>query len=223
MYILEQLSSWSTSRIRRHGLVLRLYWTSGQLSSPCIFLVCPGPTSILLFVPTIHVSHMHPPLPTGQLNTCAQVNYMAMLHHMYMVTHIYITFILLSIPPSYFFHSFGQAGWLRPFLSVTVCIFFQLNHCTEIVLRVPCLHHCRHGWTLIVFTPWSIPCRWNFKRAWPANREACMWHILVTVHQGGTKGGGRQVLSQGQGLLTQGLVHHLEESSLISSRVSPFH
>ncbi len=26
-----------------------------------------------------------------------------------------------SFPSSYFFQSFGQAGWLRPFLSVTVC------------------------------------------------------------------------------------------------------
>ncbi len=185
-----------------HGLVLGLDWTFGQLSSTCIFLVCPGPPSILLFVPTIHVSHMHPPMPTGRLNTCTQVNNMAMLHHifpiyfygfscictsaapqrpahstvssqvathlrtdrvccvlgrswiwtqdywfavrcatieppllliepslllwatpppyLYMVTHIFITFILLSIPPLYCYHSFGQVGWPRPFFSVTV-------------------------------------------------------------------------------------------------------
>ncbi len=66
-------------------------------SSSCIFLVCLGPPSILLFVPMIHVSHMHPPLPTGQLNTSTQVNNMAMLHLIYNVTHIYITKILLFI------------------------------------------------------------------------------------------------------------------------------
>ncbi len=107
----------------RQGLIHGLNWTSYQLSFTCIFLVCPGSPSILLFVPTIHVSYMHPPLPTRRLNACAQVNNMAMLHYMYMVTHIYITFILLSIPSSYLFHSFGQAGWLRPFLSVTPLIY----------------------------------------------------------------------------------------------------
>ncbi len=102
-----------------HGLVLGLDWASGQLSSTYIFFVCPSPPCLLLFVSTIPISHMHPLLPTRRLSTCTQVNNMAMLHHMYMGTHIYITFTLLSIPPSYFFHSFGQAGWPRHFLSVT--------------------------------------------------------------------------------------------------------
>jgi hypothetical protein len=81
-----------------HGHVPGLDWTSCWLSSISIFLVCSGPPSILLFVPTTHVSHSNPPLPAGQLNTSVQVNNMATLHHRYTVTHIYITFILLFIP-----------------------------------------------------------------------------------------------------------------------------
>ncbi len=81
----------------RHGLVLGLDWTSCQFSSTCIFLVCLGPPSILLFVPTLHVSGVHPPLPTGQLNTSTQLNNMARLHliyngHTYLrVHHINVT------------------------------------------------------------------------------------------------------------------------------------
>jgi hypothetical protein len=44
---------------------------------------------------------------------------MTTLHDIYTVIYIYITFILLFIPSLYFFYSFGQAGWSRPFLSVT--------------------------------------------------------------------------------------------------------
>jgi hypothetical protein len=42
------------------GLVPRLDWASCQLSSTYIFFICPGPPSILLFVPVIHVSQVHP-------------------------------------------------------------------------------------------------------------------------------------------------------------------
>ncbi len=78
-----------------HVLVLGSDWTSCQLSSTCILLVCLGPPSILLFVPPFHVSHVHPPLPIGQLNTSIQVNNMAILHlrsnsHTYL-HHIHIT------------------------------------------------------------------------------------------------------------------------------------
>jgi hypothetical protein len=75
----------------RHGLLLGLDWTFCQFSSTYIFLGCHGPPSILLFVPTIHVSHVHPPLPTEGLYTRTQVNNMAMVHLIYKVTHIYIT------------------------------------------------------------------------------------------------------------------------------------
>ncbi len=64
-------------------LVLGLVWTSCQLSSTRILLVCLGPPSILLFVPTTHVSHVHPSLTTEQLNTSTQVNNMAMLYLIY--------------------------------------------------------------------------------------------------------------------------------------------
>ncbi len=78
------------------GLVLGLDWTSCQLSSTCIFFVCLGPPSILLFVPTIHVSHMHPPWTTRWLNTDTQVNNVGMLHLTYN-RHTYIHHIIITI------------------------------------------------------------------------------------------------------------------------------
>ncbi len=99
-----------------NGLALGLDWTYYRFSSTCISLVCSGPHIILLFVPTILVTHVHPPLSTGQLNTSAQANNMATLHHIYTITHIYSTSHLYyyPFPFSYFFHSFGQAGWQDP-------------------------------------------------------------------------------------------------------------
>jgi hypothetical protein len=48
-----------------------------------ILLVCLGPTRSLLFVPTIHISHVHPPFTTRRLNTAIQVNNMGAQHFMY--------------------------------------------------------------------------------------------------------------------------------------------
>jgi hypothetical protein len=98
----------------RHGLILGLDWAFCQFSSAYILLVCLG---ILLFVPTIHVSHTHPLLPTGQLNTGTQVNNMAVLHLIYVVTHIYITFTLLFIS-LFILLLHLWAGWLAPSLLV---------------------------------------------------------------------------------------------------------
>jgi hypothetical protein len=75
-----------------HDLALGLDWTSCQLSSTCIFLDCLGPPSILLFVPTIHVSHVDTPLTTRRLNTSTQENNMAMLHLIYN-RHTYTVYI----------------------------------------------------------------------------------------------------------------------------------
>ncbi len=75
----------------RHGLVPGLDWTPCWLSSTCIFLDCPGPPSILLFVPTIHVSHMYPPLPEAQLNTSAHGYATSYIHHHTYLHHTYIT------------------------------------------------------------------------------------------------------------------------------------
>jgi hypothetical protein len=94
------------------GLVLGLDWASCQLPTTCIFFVCPGPPSILLFVPTIQASHMHPPLTTRGLNTSTQVNNMGMLHLIYN-RHNY-SYSTLS---SYFFYTLGQAGWPWPLMS----------------------------------------------------------------------------------------------------------
>jgi hypothetical protein len=85
-----------------------------------IFFVCLRPPNSLLFVPTIHISHMSPPLTTRWLNTAIQVNNTGMLHLMYnrhiFTSHNYHYLIL----PSYFFYILGQAGWSRPFMSGTL-------------------------------------------------------------------------------------------------------
>jgi hypothetical protein len=83
LYIIERLSSWGTLRIHPS-------WPRSETGLdllPALFhmylLVCLGPPSILLFLPTIHVSHVHPPLTTWRLNTSTQVNNMTMLCLMY--------------------------------------------------------------------------------------------------------------------------------------------
>ncbi len=97
LYILEWHLLAAPREYVRDVLVLRLDWTSYWFSSTCIFFVCLGPPSILLFFWKIHISHVHPPLPTGQLGTSTQVNNMAMLHHIYTVTHIYVHHIFIII------------------------------------------------------------------------------------------------------------------------------
>jgi hypothetical protein len=123
LYILEQLSAWSTSRICpswsrsrvRLNLLLALFD-----KYPCLF----WPTRYLVVYSNNSCFTLEPSLVSrAAWHKCTvQVNNMAMLHLIYTVTHIYITFILLFIPffILYFFHSIGQAGWPRPFLSVIV-------------------------------------------------------------------------------------------------------
>jgi hypothetical protein len=121
LYILQRSSSRFTSRIRPSWPQSRVRLRFLLLSSISILLVCFGPPSILLFTPT-HVSHSNPPSPAGQLNTNVQV----CKQHGYATSYIFkVTYIstshsyYYSLQSSYFFHSFGQAGWLRPFTSVT--------------------------------------------------------------------------------------------------------
>jgi hypothetical protein len=80
----------------RHGLVVGSDWTSCQPSPICPVLVCLGPPSILLFIPPFHVSHVHSPLPIGQLYTSIQVNNMAMLHLIHN-SHTYLHRIHITI------------------------------------------------------------------------------------------------------------------------------
>ncbi len=96
LYILDRLEA--PREYVLNGLDPGIDWTPCLLSSISVFLVCSGPPSILLFVPTTYVSHLNPPLPAGQLSTSVEVNNMTTLHHIYTVTYIYITFILLFIP-----------------------------------------------------------------------------------------------------------------------------
>ncbi len=60
-----------------------------------------------MFISTIHISHVHPPLTTRQLYTAIQVNNMGVLHLMYN-GHIYITNYYYPIS-SLHFYIFGLA------------------------------------------------------------------------------------------------------------------
>ncbi len=129
LYILERgrLSAWSTSRIRpswpqsrvRLNLLLALF----HKYLPCLF----WPTPYLAVCSNNSYFTLHPSLASRTANISVQVNNMATLHHIYTVTQTVSTSHLYYYPflSSYFFHSFGQAGWPRPFLSITFSIFLN--------------------------------------------------------------------------------------------------
>jgi hypothetical protein len=97
LYILEQSSSWSTSRIRpslprsrvRLSLLLVVFpkYVSCLLWSIQYLAVCSNGSCFTL----------NPFLTDCRLNTNVQVNNMTVPHHIYTDTHIYITLILFSI------------------------------------------------------------------------------------------------------------------------------
>jgi hypothetical protein len=97
-YILEQPYSRSTSRIHPSWPRSRLRLSLLLVLLLNIFLVCPGPPSILLFAPMDRVSNLTPSWLSGQLLTSIQVNNTAELHdthgHTY-IHHLSITILLL--------------------------------------------------------------------------------------------------------------------------------
>ncbi len=80
LYILERLSLAAPREYIHSGLILELDMSPlpALFYIYFIFLVCLRPTISLLFVPTIHISHVHPPLTTRQHNTAIQVNNMGL-------------------------------------------------------------------------------------------------------------------------------------------------
>jgi hypothetical protein len=107
------------------GQTTGLDCTSCQLSSTCIFFVCLGPPSNLLFVPMIHVSHVHPPLTTIWLNTNTQVNNMTMLHLIY-IGHTYVHHIIINI--QLFLHTSILLGRLAPSHQEQLMASFSAAH-----------------------------------------------------------------------------------------------
>ncbi len=95
----------------------------------CIFLVCLGPPSSLLFVSMIHISQVHPPFTTTWLNTAIQVNNTGVLHLMYN-GHIYTShnyyYPTSSLP---FFYTLGQAGWPQPLMSGANTVLIKCGLC----------------------------------------------------------------------------------------------
>ncbi len=97
LYILEQPSSWSTSRIRpscprsrvRLNLLLDLF--------PEVYSCLLWPTQYLAVC--FNSSHfaLDPFLACWQPNTCVQVNNTPALHHIHEDTHLYITLILFIL------------------------------------------------------------------------------------------------------------------------------
>jgi hypothetical protein len=96
LYILERPSSWSTSRILPSWPQSRIELRILLLSFIINLLVCFGPPSILLSVPTALVSRS--PFPVSwQLNTNVQVNNMAAPNHIYTQAHTYLYHIYITI------------------------------------------------------------------------------------------------------------------------------
>ncbi len=98
LYILEQLSSCSTSRIHPSWP-----WSRLRLSlllafhSKCIHC-CHVSSSILLFIPTERVSHLNPLLLSGWLLTNVQVNNTTTLHDTHRHTYIHHIGITILLP-----------------------------------------------------------------------------------------------------------------------------
>jgi hypothetical protein len=162
LYILERLSAWSTLQIcpswPRSKVRLNLLLALFHKCLSCLSL----PPSILLFVPTTHISHSYPPSPPLQLNTSAQVNNTAMLHRIHTIIHIYITFILLFIP-FFILLPLLWAGRLAQTLLVCHYIIWNFNIAVVVVpfftkqVRVP----KRKGmnWRLIMIV-YGIDCQY---------------------------------------------------------------
>jgi hypothetical protein len=97
MYILEQPSSWSTSRLRPSWPCSRLRLSFLLASLSEYAYCCHVQPSILLFISMGRVSHLMPSLLSGWLLTNVQVNNITTLHdthgHIY-IHHIGITILL---------------------------------------------------------------------------------------------------------------------------------
>ncbi len=115
LYILEQPSSWSNSRIPLSWLQSRIELRLLLLCLMSILLVCLGPPSSLMFVPMTQVSrsifsasrtaqHRHTSKQHGHATSYVHIH--TYLHH------IHVNFSFSSL---HFFHPLGQAGWLRLF------------------------------------------------------------------------------------------------------------
>ncbi len=105
LYILEQLSSWSTSQIR-------LSWprSRGRLSLllvlfPQVYSCLLWPIQYLAICPNGSCFGLNPFLAYWRPNTSVQVNNTSALHHIHMDTHIYITSVLLFILFFTFLHT----------------------------------------------------------------------------------------------------------------------
>ncbi len=123
LYILEQLLSWSTSRIRPSWpcprVRLSLLPTLFHMYLPCLS----WPTQYLAVSFNDSFFTRAPSLTTRQLNTDTRVNNMV-IYISYTMAHINTShhsyYLILS---SYFLYTFGQAGWPRPFMSGTITIY----------------------------------------------------------------------------------------------------
>jgi hypothetical protein len=116
-----------------HGLNSDLGWASHWSSFSSVFLVCTGPPSILLFVPTDRVSHLTPSLLSGQLLTNVQVNNTAALHDTHGHTYIHQKSALL------FFFSFTL---LPLFLAGRLAQTLPVWHSNNYSFLKGCIQYC---------------------------------------------------------------------------------
>ncbi len=97
LYILEWLSSWSTSRIRPSWPRSRVRLCLLLVLFPQVYSCLLWPTQYLAVCSNGSYFALNSFLADWQLNTSVQVNNTTELYHIYMDTHIYITSILLFI------------------------------------------------------------------------------------------------------------------------------
>jgi hypothetical protein len=142
LYILEWLSSWSSSRIRPS-------WPWSRLELSLLLVLFPKYIPCLIWA-TRHLAvcsnrssfTLNPFIADWGLLTNVQVNNMAMLHGTY-TTHIDTSHrYYYSSSTLYFFHSLWQAGWSRPFPSDTILYYLCAYLLTERMLQI-------RGWSLI--------------------------------------------------------------------------
>jgi hypothetical protein len=108
-----------------HGLDPGLDWVSFWSPSLNVFLVCYGPSSILLVVLMDRVSHPTPSLLLGRLLTNIQVKNITLLHDTHGHTYIHHIGIIILLPYYTSFTLLGSPAGLDPSCLTQLCLFLS--------------------------------------------------------------------------------------------------
>ncbi len=138
LYILERLSSWSTSQIRLSWPLSRGRLCLLLVPFPQVYFCLLWPTQYLAICSNSSCFTLNPFLAYWRPSTSVQVNNTSALHHIHTDIRIYITSALLFISSnssSHFFHSFWQAGCPWPFPLGTSTLT-QIFHKTKTLMKI---------------------------------------------------------------------------------------